>query len=145
MRALRRRRWLLLPLVAAGVLLGRAALVRHWAAEAEREQAYGAMEEGFHPAWRDLRDGRVYSGQPVDEAIQLTGPPKVDYLGRFTRLSYESGGYRSLTVFAKDGRVYGAQAGSCIWHHTFFGSLTQADAEELSAAEESLRSAKLGK
>ena len=111
----------------------------------DREHAYRALAEYTHPVWRELWDSRVGLGDRVEELIARTQPPRVERAGRFVRLSYDPHEEGGLNVIARDGRLISAQAGSCIWSHTFFTVMTAADWAEFKAAEEAQRVAGLGR
>jgi len=88
---------------------------------------------GFHPIWKDLALRRIKKGDTVESVVKIHPPLIREDYPPYTRLYYgRSGTFDRLAVFAKEGRLFFAIAGSHGQEHRFFGS----SAEETLAYEE---------
>ena len=93
-------------------------------------EIYQAMNRECPPVWRDLHDGRVYLGQPVEEVIAQTAPTRVEHFENFVLLEYQENRpgticFTNVAIVAKDGRLIDAQAGGCTWQRTVFAGWTE--------------------
>ena len=97
-------------------------------------QIYQEMSRECHPVWKDLYAGRIYQGQPVEEAIASCGPVRVERFENFVLLEVQESGreglcFTGITIIAKDGRLVHAGAWSCTWQRTFFDGWSAAEQE----------------
>ena len=104
----------------------------------EREQVRRIITENSnaYPIWRDLWEGRVGPGHPVEDLIAATRPAWVTRFGRFVTVEYgpPGGEGNTLGVTARDGRLVAAHAGDCTWNHTFFDAMDRPAWDEFAAA-----------
>ncbi len=96
-------------------------------------RAYVGMAMVCHPVWKDLALHRIHDGQSVDEVIEITSPIYVVRHGRFVEIEYQEPlSFTVVQMIAVDGSLVRACTGSCTWEYTFFDSLNEADAKEMS-------------
>ena len=90
------------------------------------------------PVEKALADGRIKSGQSVDEVVAAHGPFHVETVGPYQRLAgpLSVGGisFEGYGIVAKDGRLVGAGWATCTGRVTFFDTLTPAEWGEVSEA-----------
>lgn len=84
-----------------------------------------------HPVWQQVRDGQIYAGQDVEEAIRLTEPLLVIRTARYTTLLFNRiNSFNRLWITVRDGEVVGAGWHNCGEGDVWFDKLTAAEREE---------------
>jgi len=102
-------------------------------------KVYLLMKQQCHPVWYAFHYGEVRAGDPVDEVILKTLPPRVIRHGQWTILEYYPKAENSLSftgVFAAawKGRMIAAYAWSCTWQREFFNRMTARQQEQFFAS-----------
>jgi len=59
--------------------------------------------------------------------------------GAFVKLNYQQFSFTGITILAKDGQLYAAEAWSCGWNRKFFNNTTAEDAQEYYVALDAFR------
>lgn len=76
---------------------------------------------------KNLQNGKIHAGLSVSSYLEFANPrTKQDY-GPFTEFTHGSGGFSSIWVLAKDGRLVRASFSSCLGRSVYFDILTAAD------------------
>ncbi len=93
---------------------------------------YRTMAREHYPViWKDLAWGRIHKGDQLDSLLQKHPPLWREDFGPYAHLSYTTlGSLNMLEIFAKDGRLIVARAGSPSWTYVFFDAPAEEGAFE---------------
>jgi hypothetical protein len=122
--------WIIgLGLVSALVVAGAVLCGRLGIRSKEDVVGYYAMaREKYHPIWRDLAWRRIKKGDSIERVLQRHSPSGREDYGPYTALRYDGGG--GLVVWAKDGKLMGAETWGHGWKHTFFATPSEERARD---------------